>query len=519
MSKTRAQPDRARRPGRRLRRRRLPLPLPARPALRSRRRLPLRGDGRALQRRPRQQLRQPRQPGAQHGGELLRRRRCPTRAPTARCVEAAADRVRRADRAARASSTTRGGFGAVWDLIRDDQRVHRGPAAVGAQQGRRRRRGRGGARRLPRGAAHRRAARVAGDPARAPRELWRRLGLAGTPEDQRLPDAAGVGRPARRARRWRRASRCSPGSTPDRDRGDAIDAGSTATATCSWDGRGGRPRRHGRREARAAGVEWLVCVGTDLGSRRGGRSTLADAPPRRVGDRRPAPPRRLPARRASGTRWSRWPRPRRRRGRDRRGRLRLPLRALAARRRRRPRSAPRSRLAHDARPRAGDPHARRVGRHVPRPRRRGRAASARCSTASPAVPTRRARALDLGAYLSFSGIVTFKNADDVRAAAALAPARPPAGRDRRARTSRRCRTAASPTGPRGWWRSARPSPPPPVARSRRWRRPPAATRREVFGPPPTRPATIAGPAGRIVAASGWVDYRERFRLRSGWKRY
>ncbi len=31
------------------------------------------------------------------------------------------------------------------------------------------------------------------------------------------------------------------------------------------------------------------------------------------------------------------------------------------------------------------------------------------------------RALDLGTYLSFSGIVTFKNADDVRAACTLAP--------------------------------------------------------------------------------------------------
>src|SRR2546421_283227 len=31
-------------------------------------------------------------------------------------------------------------------------------------------------------------------------------------------------------------------------------------------------------------------------------------------------------------------------------------------------------------------------------------------------------ALQLGAYLSFSGIVTFKNADDVRAAAVLCPA-------------------------------------------------------------------------------------------------
>jgi TatD DNase family protein len=36
-------------------------------------------------------------------------------------------------------------------------------------------------------------------------------------------------------------------------------------------------------------------------------------------------------------------------------------------------------------------------------------------------PDEARRALDLGAYLSFSGIVSFKNADDVRAAAAIAP--------------------------------------------------------------------------------------------------
>jgi TatD DNase family protein len=36
-------------------------------------------------------------------------------------------------------------------------------------------------------------------------------------------------------------------------------------------------------------------------------------------------------------------------------------------------------------------------------------------------PDEARRALDLGAHLSFSGIVTFKNADDVRAAAALVP--------------------------------------------------------------------------------------------------
>jgi TatD DNase family protein len=37
-------------------------------------------------------------------------------------------------------------------------------------------------------------------------------------------------------------------------------------------------------------------------------------------------------------------------------------------------------------------------------------------------PVEARRALDLGAYLSFSGIITFKNADDIRAAAALCPA-------------------------------------------------------------------------------------------------
>ncbi len=46
MSKTKHQPDRAGRPRRRLRRRRVPLPLRRRPAVRSRRRLLLRGDGR-----------------------------------------------------------------------------------------------------------------------------------------------------------------------------------------------------------------------------------------------------------------------------------------------------------------------------------------------------------------------------------------------------------------------------------------------------------------------------------------
>ena len=107
-------------------------------------------------------------------------------------VEAAADRVRHAHRAARASSTTRGGFGAVWDLIRatnsyiEDQQpwaLHKaGDAdAVAAVLG-------------DCLEALRIVALLASPVIpRASRELWRRLGLPGTPEDQRLPEAAGWG--------------------------------------------------------------------------------------------------------------------------------------------------------------------------------------------------------------------------------------------------------------------------------------------------------------------------------------
>ena len=45
-------------------------------------------------------------------------------------------------------------------------------------------------------------------------------------------------------------------------------------------------------------------------------------------------------------------------------------------------------------------------------------------------PDEARRGLDLGAHLSFSGIVSFPSADDLRAAAALCPPRPAAGRDR-----------------------------------------------------------------------------------------
>ena len=65
-----AQPDRPRRTRGHLRVGRGALPLPAGPELRPRRRLQLRGHGRPLQRRPGQQLRQPGQPGAEHGRQL-----------------------------------------------------------------------------------------------------------------------------------------------------------------------------------------------------------------------------------------------------------------------------------------------------------------------------------------------------------------------------------------------------------------------------------------------------------------
>ena len=66
--------DRTGGPRRGVRRRRVPLPLRRGPALRSRRRLQLRGDGRPLQQRSREQLRQPREPRAEHGDQLRRRR-------------------------------------------------------------------------------------------------------------------------------------------------------------------------------------------------------------------------------------------------------------------------------------------------------------------------------------------------------------------------------------------------------------------------------------------------------------
>ena len=89
-----------------------------------------------------------------------------------------------------------------------------------------------------------------------------------------------------------------------------------------------------------------------------------------------------------------------------------------------------------ARPRApaaaGDPHPRRVGRHVRHPRRRGRA---RAHDLPLLHGRRRARHGDASTpapIVSFSGIVTFKTASRLQAAAHDRAARPDPGRDRRA---------------------------------------------------------------------------------------
>ena len=54
---------------------------------------------------------------------------------------------------------------------------------------------------------------------------------------------------------------------------------------------------------------------------------------------------------------------------------------------------------------------------------------------------------DRGYVMSFAGNVTFKNAGDLREAAKVAPAEPPAGGDRRALPHADARTAAGPTRP------------------------------------------------------------------------
>ena len=151
MSKSQGQRDGARRPRRALRRRRLPLLLPARRAVRHRRLDLARGDGAALQRRPRQRLGQPVLAAVQHGRQVLRRQRarpgrlrrarptttrlrehrarvCPQRYAArmdaldyAGALEAAWDLVKRTNRYIEDS--------APWNLAKSEE-THAAPAAV-----------------------------------------------------------------------------------------------------------------------------------------------------------------------------------------------------------------------------------------------------------------------------------------------------------------------------------------------------------------------------------------------------
>ena len=66
------------------------------------------------------------------------------------------------------------------------------------------------------------------------------------------------------------------------------------------------------------------------------------------------------------------------------------------------------------------------------PRRGGRRRTGSSCTASPATPTFARACLDRGACLSFAGTVTFKNAEPLREALRVVPARPGPGGDRRA---------------------------------------------------------------------------------------
>ena len=199
--------------------------------------------------------------------------------------------------------------------------------------------------------------------------------------------------------------------------------------------------------------------------------------------------------------------------------LRPLLRALGRATSRRSRSAPRSQLAHRARPRARDPLARRVGRHVPRARRRRRARRARSSTASPAGPTKR-DARSTSARTSRSA-ASCRSRTPTTCAPRPRSCRSTACSSRPTRrTSRRCRTAASRTRP-AWvvdvgaaLAAAMGRPVDEVAAGR-----PAGTRRRSSAHPRSTSTDLrarrrARSLPRRVALTTVA-----FRLRSGWKRY
>ena len=270
---------------------RLPLPLPRRPALRTRRRLQLRGDGRPLQRRPGEQLREPREPCAQHGRQLLRRRRSGALERTGRSSTPPLARS-----TARARTWTRLDFAsacaAVWELIRaansyieesEPWKLHKAGDADGD-------------RRRARATASKRCASWRCSRRRSSRAPRTRCGGASAsrarPEDQRLPDAAswGGGPSGTTARQGR------PVVPAHRDLGAHERVDRQPLPRAVGDGRG---RRVVIGRARDAGVD-------AHGRGRHGRGDVPrrarprDAPRRRARDRRAASARRVAVRRRAG---------------------------------------------------------------------------------------------------------------------------------------------------------------------------------------------------------------------------
>ena len=252
-----------------------------------------------------------------------------------------------------------------------------------------------------------------------------------------------MGRLARRAAPWRRARRCSPGSRPTASDGAGLGRQPLPPADEPADdgrrcrrspGPGGRGRAAGRASAPTSRPRRAA-----IDARRSATTTCCAT----VG---PAPARRRRSSTTSGTAlvalagaptWCvavgecglRLPLRRTRRATTQEAAFRGPDRG--------------SRTTVDRA--LVDPHARRVGRHVRACSTTRACPSARSSTASPADPTRRAGALDLGA------LPLVQRHRDVqerrrRARRGRARARSTACWSRPTRrSSRRCRTAGSPT--------------------------------------------------------------------------
>ena len=182
--------------------------------------------------------------------------------------------------------------------------------------------------------------------------------------------------------------------------------------------RGPRARRGGRRHDRSS-------ASAPTGPVDAQRARRSRSPARRGGVRRRRHRRRPPARRRHRRR--RRASRRSTRSPPRRGSSRIGETGLDYHYDHSPRAAQRDAFARTsrsprARPAARRPRARRARRRRRRScARRARPTSAASSTASPATRDDARRYLDLGFHISFTGIVTFKNADALREAVRLVP--------------------------------------------------------------------------------------------------